>query len=191
MNHKISLLVSVTLTIIDFDADYSTAVLDILMHQTCPKIFVGNPHQQICSFRGAVNAIDLIEPTHSYYLTKVENTCELFSPVLWVVLSCSPSGLVPISRSLPLWCWVNWRQCINRRYWWTTGWWERERGSEWVSEGVTYYHPVHRLRAGSKWLYTASEKKCCSLQQGLIHLTVQRWSCVILILVADNCTGWY
>ena len=48
-----------------------TAVLDILSHQTCPRIFVGDPHQQIYSFRGAVNAIELIDATHTYYLTKV------------------------------------------------------------------------------------------------------------------------
>ena len=55
----------------------SVAVLDILLHQTSPKIFVGDPHQQIYSFRGAVNAIDMIVPTHSYYLTKVRRLLSL------------------------------------------------------------------------------------------------------------------
>ena len=39
--------------------------------QTCPKVFVGDPYQQIYGFRGAVNALDAIEPTHTFYLTEV------------------------------------------------------------------------------------------------------------------------
>ena len=39
--------------------------------QTCPKVFVGDPYQQIYGSRGAVNALDAIEPTHTFYLTEV------------------------------------------------------------------------------------------------------------------------
>ena len=40
-----------------------------ILAQKCPKIFVGDPNQQIYAFRGAVNALNLIEPTSTLYLT--------------------------------------------------------------------------------------------------------------------------
>ena len=44
------------------------------MQQDKPKIVVGDPHQQIYSFNGAVNALSLVEE-HSR--TKVVRTCYL------------------------------------------------------------------------------------------------------------------
>ncbi|XP_010899604.2 F-box DNA helicase 1 isoform X2 [Esox lucius] len=46
------------------------AIMDIMLHQHCGKILVGDPHQQIYTFRGAVNALHLVEHTHLYYLTQ-------------------------------------------------------------------------------------------------------------------------
>lgn len=45
--------------------------MDILLHQSCGKILVGDPHQQIYTFRGAVNALQAAPHTHLYYLTQV------------------------------------------------------------------------------------------------------------------------
>ena len=47
------------------------AIISVVQGQTCPKVFVGDPYQQIYGFRGAVNALDAIEPTHTFYLTEV------------------------------------------------------------------------------------------------------------------------
>ena len=47
------------------------AVSDILLRQTVAKILVGDPHQQIYGFRGATNAMALVDATHIYYLTQV------------------------------------------------------------------------------------------------------------------------
>ena len=47
------------------------AVADILLRQNVAKILVGDPHQQIYSFRGATNAMSQVDATHVYYLTQV------------------------------------------------------------------------------------------------------------------------
>ena len=47
------------------------AIIDILTHQPQGKILVGDPHQQIYSFRGAVNAMDSITADTVFYLTQV------------------------------------------------------------------------------------------------------------------------
>ncbi|CAF4179279.1 unnamed protein product [Rotaria sp. Silwood2] len=46
------------------------AVTDIINNQRVSKILVGDKHQQIYAFRGAVNAMTKIESTVTYYLTK-------------------------------------------------------------------------------------------------------------------------
>ena len=48
-----------------------SAVADILLRQRQAKILVGDPHQQIYAFRGAVNAMQQIDCTHTFYLTQV------------------------------------------------------------------------------------------------------------------------
>ncbi|XP_050792760.1 F-box DNA helicase 1 isoform X2 [Gopherus flavomarginatus] len=48
----------------------SDAIMDIVLSQTCGIIFVGDPHQQIYTFRGAVNALFAVPHTHIFYLTK-------------------------------------------------------------------------------------------------------------------------
>ncbi|KAJ8250010.1 hypothetical protein COCON_G00232260 [Conger conger] len=55
---------------IDEAQDCTPAIMDILLHQDCGKILVGDPHQQIYTFRGAVNALQEAPHTHLYYLTQ-------------------------------------------------------------------------------------------------------------------------
>ena len=47
-----------------------SAIADILLSQQQPKVLVGDPHQQIYSFRGAVNAMNNLPATHTFYLTQ-------------------------------------------------------------------------------------------------------------------------
>ncbi|XP_050825691.1 F-box DNA helicase 1-like [Serinus canaria] len=47
-----------------------TAIVDIVQSQNCGKILVGDPHQQIYTFRGAVNTLYLVPHSHVYYLTQ-------------------------------------------------------------------------------------------------------------------------
>ncbi|KAK7895971.1 hypothetical protein WMY93_021296 [Mugilogobius chulae] len=55
---------------IDEAQDCTPAILDIMLSQNCGKILVGDPHQQIYTFRGAVNALDTVDHTHVFYLTQ-------------------------------------------------------------------------------------------------------------------------
>ncbi|KAM9824566.1 F-box DNA helicase 1 [Neosynchiropus ocellatus] len=55
---------------IDEAQDCTPAIMDVLLSQRCGKILVGDPHQQIYTFRGAVNALDCVDHTHIYYLTQ-------------------------------------------------------------------------------------------------------------------------
>ena len=56
--------------LLDEGQDMNPTMLDIFMKQSVTRVIVGDPHQQIYMFRGAVNALDLITPTHTYYLTQ-------------------------------------------------------------------------------------------------------------------------
>eukprot|EP00092_Neocalanus_flemingeri_P016157 GFUD01017486.1.p1 GENE.GFUD01017486.1~~GFUD01017486.1.p1 ORF type:complete len:966 (+),score=316.83 GFUD01017486.1:53-2899(+) len=49
------------LLLLDEAQDMNPCMLAVCLQQTCPKIVVGDSHQQIYSFRGAVNALDLVE----------------------------------------------------------------------------------------------------------------------------------
>ncbi|KAJ8006953.1 hypothetical protein DPEC_G00112550 [Dallia pectoralis] len=55
---------------IDEAQDCTPAIMDIMLPQRCGKVLVGDPHQQIYLFRGAVNALHLVEHTHLFYLTQ-------------------------------------------------------------------------------------------------------------------------
>ena len=55
---------------IDEGQDMNPPVLDIFNKQKYNKIIVGDPNQQIYMFRGAVNALDSIDATHTYHLTQ-------------------------------------------------------------------------------------------------------------------------
>ncbi len=51
--------------------DMNPTMLDIFLNQTrTPKVIVGDPNQQIYMFRGAVNALDMVEASHIYHLTQ-------------------------------------------------------------------------------------------------------------------------
>lgn len=47
------------------------AIMNVMLSQRCGKILVGDPHQQIYTFKGAVNALHIVDHTHIYYLTQV------------------------------------------------------------------------------------------------------------------------
>ncbi|XP_069556232.1 F-box DNA helicase 1 isoform X1 [Brachyistius frenatus] len=55
---------------IDEAQDCTPAIMDVLLSQRCGKILVGDPHQQIYTFKGAVNALRVVDHTHIYYLTQ-------------------------------------------------------------------------------------------------------------------------
>ena len=59
-------MVLVNMYIVDF-----SAASDILLRQSCARILVGDPNQQIYGFRGARNAMRDVESTHTFYLTQV------------------------------------------------------------------------------------------------------------------------
>ena len=56
--------------LLDEGQDMNPTMLDIFMRQTVSRVIVGDPHQQIYMFRGAVNALDLVNPTQTYFLTQ-------------------------------------------------------------------------------------------------------------------------
>ncbi|XP_023214924.1 F-box DNA helicase 1-like [Centruroides sculpturatus] len=70
--------------LIDEAQDCNGAMLDFLLKQPCPKILVGDPHQQIYGFRGAKNALEEVNCTHTYYLTQSFR----FGPEIAYVASC-------------------------------------------------------------------------------------------------------
>lgn len=55
---------------IDEAQDCTPAIMDVLLSQRCGKMLVGDPHQQIYTFKGAVNALQVVDHTHIYYLTQ-------------------------------------------------------------------------------------------------------------------------
>ena len=56
--------------LLDEAQDTNPVVTDIVVRQQCAKILVGDSHQQIYSFRGAVDAIAKIQASTTFYLTK-------------------------------------------------------------------------------------------------------------------------
>jgi len=56
--------------LLDEGQDMNPAMLNIFMNQKVSRIIVGDPHQQIYTFRGAINALDIVKPTHTYFLTQ-------------------------------------------------------------------------------------------------------------------------
>ncbi|NXI04389.1 FBH1 helicase, partial [Pachycephala philippinensis] len=55
---------------VDEAQDCTPAIVDIVQSQKCGKILVGDPHQQIYTFRGAVNTLYVVPHTHVFYLTQ-------------------------------------------------------------------------------------------------------------------------
>ena len=63
--------------LVDEAQDLTPAIIDLIKQTKCAKIFVGDPHQQIYSFRGATGAMPLIRAHHTFYLTRVSASCDL------------------------------------------------------------------------------------------------------------------
>ncbi|XP_075064678.1 F-box DNA helicase 1 [Mixophyes fleayi] len=55
---------------VDEAQDCTPSIMQVVLSQKCGKIFVGDPHQQIYTFRGAVNALCEVPHTHIFYLTE-------------------------------------------------------------------------------------------------------------------------
>ncbi|NXI41381.1 FBH1 helicase, partial [Galbula dea] len=55
---------------VDEAQDCTPAILDIVLSQRCGIMLVGDPHQQIYTFRGAVNTFYTVPHTHVYFLTQ-------------------------------------------------------------------------------------------------------------------------
>ncbi|NXA30843.1 FBH1 helicase, partial [Eudromia elegans] len=55
---------------VDEAQDCTPAIVDVVLSQSCGVILVGDPHQQIYTFRGAVNTLYTVPHTHIYYLTQ-------------------------------------------------------------------------------------------------------------------------
>ncbi|KAM6283519.1 F-box DNA helicase 1 [Spheniscus humboldti] len=55
---------------VDEAQDCTPAIVNIVLSQKCGIILVGDPHQQIYTFRGAVNTLYSVRHTHVYYLTQ-------------------------------------------------------------------------------------------------------------------------
>ncbi|NXE15483.1 FBH1 helicase, partial [Lophotis ruficrista] len=55
---------------VDEAQDCTPAIVDVVLSQPCGIILTGDPHQQIYTFRGAVNTLYSVPHTHVYYLTQ-------------------------------------------------------------------------------------------------------------------------
>jgi len=56
--------------LLDEAQDANPVFLDIIKQQDCQKVFVGDKFQQIYSWRGAQNAMELVDTKHSTYITQ-------------------------------------------------------------------------------------------------------------------------
>lgn len=56
--------------LLDEAQDSNPAILDTVLNQSCRKIFVGDPHQAIYAFRGAVDAMTMIDADETFYLSQ-------------------------------------------------------------------------------------------------------------------------
>ncbi|KAK8392563.1 hypothetical protein O3P69_014751 [Scylla paramamosain] len=63
-------LANYDVVMIDEGQDMNPSMLEVFLRQGCAKVIVGDPHQQIYSFRGAINALESVESTHTFYLTQ-------------------------------------------------------------------------------------------------------------------------
>ncbi|XP_061662717.1 F-box DNA helicase 1 isoform X2 [Syngnathoides biaculeatus] len=69
-NPKVCLSDRYDVIFIDEAQDCTPTIMDVLLTQKCGKVLVGDPYQQIYSFRGAINALESVQHTHIYYLTQ-------------------------------------------------------------------------------------------------------------------------
>lgn len=80
--------------LIDEAQDLTPAIIATIMSQKCPKILVGDPHQQIYGFRGAKNAMALALADHTFYLTKSFR----FGPEIAYVAACILDALKGVRK---------------------------------------------------------------------------------------------
>ena len=82
--------------LLDEAQDMNPAMLDVCLKQVKPKLVVGDSHQQIYSFRGAVDALRLVKEhpatvvTRTYYLTQSFR----FGPEIAWIAECCLAGMV-------------------------------------------------------------------------------------------------
>lgn len=79
---------------IDEGQDMNAAMFDIFLNQRCAKVIVGDHHQQIYAFRGAVNALDMVAASHTFYLTQSFR----FGPEIAYLAHCVLERLLGVSR---------------------------------------------------------------------------------------------
>ncbi|KAG0410041.1 hypothetical protein HPB47_012845, partial [Ixodes persulcatus] len=79
---------------VDEAQDCNPAMLDFILAQSCPKILVGDPNQQIYAFRRAIDALSSVPGTHTFYLTKSFR----FGPEIGYIASCALETLKGISN---------------------------------------------------------------------------------------------
>ncbi|EDO30014.1 predicted protein [Nematostella vectensis] len=80
--------------LIDEAQDCTPAASDILLRQPCAKILVGDPYQQIYGFRGAKNAMEMVQSTRTFYLTQSFR----FGPEIAYVANCILESLMGVHR---------------------------------------------------------------------------------------------
>ncbi len=76
--------------------DANPAMLDIVLHQGANKVFVGDRHQQIYGWRGAQNAMEIIDPTADGYLTRSFRFGPPIAQVANTLLSTYKGETVPV-----------------------------------------------------------------------------------------------
>eukprot|EP00731_Ephydatia_muelleri_P002243 Em0001g2243a len=81
--------------LVDESQDLTPAIISILLNQSCPKVMVGDPHQQIYSFKGACNAFTSVLATRTYCLSESFR----FGPEIAYVASCLLDVLKRVRRS--------------------------------------------------------------------------------------------
>ena len=62
--------ISASYILLDEAQDTNSAVLGVLRNQRCQIVYVGDKHQQIYEWRGAIDAMTNIDTAHSAFLTK-------------------------------------------------------------------------------------------------------------------------
>jgi superfamily I DNA/RNA helicase len=76
-------------------------MLDIVVRQPIPKVFMGDRHQQIYGWRGAQNALALIQPTVARYLTQSFRLGPLIAALANVLLATYKGETVPLQGCRP------------------------------------------------------------------------------------------
>ena len=84
------------IVLFDEAQDANPTMLDIVLHQDIPQVFVGDRHQQIYAWRGAQNAMELIQPSASAYLTQSFRFGPPIAGIANVLLSTYKAETIPV-----------------------------------------------------------------------------------------------